>query len=69
MCVVDVGVMGQVWIHPEAPEAYVDFNTKHKCRDFEAIREWAQDRQIPAKIPKDFLEPPKEGDRIYDEIP
>jgi hypothetical protein len=39
MCTVDIGVMGQVWIHPNAPEAYVDFNTKHQCRDFEVVRQ------------------------------
>ncbi|KAJ8060844.1 hypothetical protein OCU04_009928 [Sclerotinia nivalis] len=44
MCTVDIGVMGQVWVHPETPEAYVDFNTKHRCRDFDAVRDWAKER-------------------------
>ncbi|KAH8595064.1 hypothetical protein B0O99DRAFT_652245 [Bisporella sp. PMI_857] len=39
MCQVDIGFMGQIWIHPKEPEPFVDFNTMHKCRDFEAIRE------------------------------
>jgi hypothetical protein len=69
MCTVDVGVLGQVWLHPEAPEAYVDFNTEHKCRNFEAIKGWAEVRQMPEKVPEDWLEPPKLGDRIYEEIP
>jgi hypothetical protein len=72
MCTVDIGVLGQVWFQPasaEYPEAYVDFNTKHVCRDFDAVRRWAEERQIPEQIPEDFLEPPREGDRIYNKIP
>jgi len=69
MCTVDIGVLGQVWIHPENPEAYVDFNTRHMCRDFEAIRRWAEERQMEVNVPGDFLEPPKEGERIYEEMP
>jgi len=69
MCTIDTGVLGQVWIHPDHPEAYVDFNTQHQCKNFEAIRQYAESNQLPAQIPKDFLEPQKPGDRIYDEIP
>jgi hypothetical protein len=72
MCTVDVGVLGQVWFQPvsaDEPEAYVDFNTEHVCRNFEAVRQWAEEHQIPAMVPPDFLEPPKEGDRIYRTIP
>jgi hypothetical protein len=71
MCQVDIGVLGQVWIHPEAPEPYVDFNTKHQCRDFEAVRKWAEERQMPVEeeLPGDWLEPPKLGDRVYEVIP
>ncbi|PKX96194.1 oxidase ustYa family protein [Aspergillus novofumigatus IBT 16806] len=69
MCTIDTGVLGQVWIHPDHPEAYVDFNTEHQCKNFEAIRQYAEKNQLPAQIPQDFLEPPKPGDRVYDEIP
>lgn len=34
MCIVDVGVLGQVWIYSEAPEAYVDLNTVSQCWNF-----------------------------------
>lgn len=69
MCTVDVGVLGQVWIHPDEPEAYVDFNTRHMCRDFEAIRSWAEERQMPEVVSQDWLQPPEVGDRIYEEMP
>lgn len=73
MCTVDVGVLGQVWYQPpgSSPEAFVDFNTVHKCRNFDAIRNWAEKHQLPeAKdCPADFLELPKDGDRIYQDVP
>jgi hypothetical protein len=71
MCTVDIGVLGQVWIHPKTPSPYVDFNTKHKCRDFDTIRRWAEERQVasPDQVPNDWLDPPKIGDRIYEEMP
>jgi len=71
MCTVDIGVMGQVWIHPEAPEPYVDFNSVHMCRNFEAVRKWAEERQLPfsEELPDDWLERPRKGDRVYEEMP
>lgn len=72
MCTVDIGVLGQVWFQPasaEYPEAYVDFNTEHVCRNFDAVRQWAEEHQVPERTQQDFLEPPKKGDRIYSKIP
>jgi Mycotoxin biosynthesis protein UstYa len=48
---------------------FVDFNTKHQCKNFDAIRKWAEVRQLPEETPSDYLEPPGTGDRIYSEIP
>ena len=47
----------------------MDFNTDHKCKNFEGIRQWAEVRQMPINVPQDYLQPPVEGDRIYEEIP
>lgn len=72
MCTVDTGLLGQVWWNPEAPAAFVDFNTEHKCKNYDAIRAWAEKRQLPPpeQGPPDLLEPPKPGvDTILDEIP
>jgi hypothetical protein len=69
MCTVDTGVLGQVWWNQERPQAYVDFNTRHKCKNFDAIRQWAEDRQLPEDVPPDFLQRPKEGDTVYKSIP
>ncbi|OAL52345.1 hypothetical protein IQ07DRAFT_620013 [Pyrenochaeta sp. DS3sAY3a] len=73
MCTVDVGVLGQVWYQPpdKPVQAFVDFNTMHKCRNFDAIRDWAEKHQLPnaEDTPADFLEPPKEGDRVWHTVP
>ncbi|KAF2502890.1 hypothetical protein BU16DRAFT_554922 [Lophium mytilinum] len=74
MCTVDVGVLGQIWYHPEGypMEPFVDFHTNHKCRNFEAVRAWAEKHQLPPEENVDmqhFYELPKEGDRIVSEIP
>ncbi|KAG9571559.1 hypothetical protein KCU79_g1, partial [Aureobasidium melanogenum] len=66
MCTVDIGVLGQVWWQSNTmayPEAYVDFNTRHICRNFEDIRIWAENHQVPAEPLPDFLEPPGPNDR------
>ncbi|KAE8454357.1 hypothetical protein EG329_005282 [Mollisiaceae sp. DMI_Dod_QoI] len=68
MCTVDVGVLGQVWVNRDAPEAFTDFNTRHMCRDFERVRRWAEERQMPETVPEDFLQPPKLGD-VLEAIP
>lgn len=46
MCNVDTGVLGQVWIDPEEPAAFPDFRTKHTCKNYEDIREWAERLQV-----------------------
>ena len=69
MCTVDVGIFGQVWLFPENPEPFVDFNTQHRCRNYEDIQQWAEKNQLPKDVPPDFLEPPKAGDRVYTETP
>lgn len=71
MCMPDVGVLGQIWYDKEAPKAFVDFNTKHQCRNYEEIRKWAEEHQLPAdhEVPADFLEPPEDESMVYESIP
>lgn len=69
MCTVDVGVLGQVWWNKEKPMAYPDFNTEHKCRNFEDIRRWAEENQAPRDVPDDYLISPKNWQDVYDAIP
>jgi len=69
MCTVDIGVLGQVWWDKEQPKAYPDFNTRHKCRDFEAVRQWAEEHQAPEDVPLDYLRPPLSREVVYTSIP
>jgi hypothetical protein len=75
MCNPDVGVLGQVWWQPgneSHPQAFVDFNTKHRCRDYEAVRAWAEAHQLPPEEEVDmskFYKVPEPGDTILPEIP
>ncbi|KAF1938481.1 hypothetical protein EJ02DRAFT_425704 [Clathrospora elynae] len=75
MCTPDVGVLGQVWWQPDSepdPMPFVDFNTKHRCRDYEAIQTWAKAHQLPPETEVNmsrFYEMPKPGDMVFAEIP
>lgn len=48
MCNADTGVLGQVWFDRESPTAFPDFNTKHKCKNFDDISKWAVEHQVRA---------------------
>lgn len=45
MCDADVGLITMRWVkkhdHP-----YPDFNTVHKCRDYDAVWRWLQEHQV-----------------------
>ncbi|KAJ9152067.1 Tat pathway signal sequence [Pleurostoma richardsiae] len=68
MCVVDVGVLGQIWWDTTYPKAFPDFNTKHNCRDFDKVRKWAEEHQGPEHPPEDYLRPPRRDD-VLEGIP
>lgn len=74
MCKPDIGVLGQVWWKPKDnahPMAFVDFNTKHRCRDYEGVRRWAEVHQMPPEEEVDmsrFYEQPK-PEYVYPAIP
>ncbi|KAK5700588.1 hypothetical protein LTR97_005105 [Elasticomyces elasticus] len=52
VCTADFNVFGQVWV-TDIDAAFPDFMTKHKCKDFNAIRQWAHDGQITEKQMQD----------------
>ncbi|KAF7563317.1 hypothetical protein G7046_g791 [Stylonectria norvegica] len=69
MCNVDTSVLGQVWVasdNPEDPIAFPDFNTRHVCKNYEAVKDWAEKLQAPPvdEVPDDFLAQPKPEDII-----
>jgi hypothetical protein len=46
MCTVDTGVLGQFWFDRKRPKAFPDFNTWHRCKNFDDVRAWAVGRQV-----------------------
>ncbi|CAM1510541.1 Fc.00g008760.m01.CDS01 [Cosmosporella sp. VM-42] len=69
MCNVDTGVLGQVWVasdDPNDPIAFPDFNTRHVCKNYEDVRDWAVKLQAPPneETPDDFLKLPSKEDII-----
>ena len=70
MCTMDTGVFGSVWVgnHTD-PHLFVDFNTKHVCRNFEAIRAWAERNQIPEELERDYWELPGPDVRVWEKAP
>lgn len=61
MCMMDIGVFGFVWVGNHSdPEPFIDSNTKHICRNFEEIRAWAEEHQMPTTLPEEFWEMPGE---------
>ncbi|KAH7133107.1 hypothetical protein B0J13DRAFT_93554 [Dactylonectria estremocensis] len=61
MCNVDTAVLGQVWANKEEPLAFPDFNTRHMCKNYDAVRAWSERLQeVPNKeLPVDYLALPK----------
>jgi hypothetical protein len=69
MCTVDIGVFGSVWVNKTSPHPFVDFNTKHVCRNFGQVREWAENNQMDEYVPVDFWELPGEDVHVWDVAP
>ncbi|KAJ0333981.1 hypothetical protein COL5a_000018 [Colletotrichum fioriniae] len=63
VCNVDTGVLGQVWAS-DPPAPFPDFNTKHMCKNYGAIQEWAEKLQAPPvdTLPGDYTAPPEPSD-------
>lgn len=69
MCIVDIGVLGRVWYNPSSPTPFPDFNTEHKCRNYEAVRKWAEQHQVVGGgEPEDYLRPPR-GEDVLESMP
>ena len=68
MCQPDTGVFGQYWVK-ETNELFVDFNTKHKCKNFDDLKEWVAEHQVdPRKYGMLEVEQ-RPGDIVLDRIP
>jgi hypothetical protein len=69
ICTMDIGVFGSVWVGNRSDmHTFTDFNTKHVCRNFDQIREWARLNQMQGQ-PEDFLELPGEDVKVSEFAP
>jgi hypothetical protein len=66
MCTIDIGVLSQKRWHKDDSKACVEFNTKHRCRDFDAVRQSALAHQAPDQGPQDFCKPPRRSDDVFE---
>jgi len=69
MCDVDIGVFGAVWYNASDPRPFVDFNTKHVCKNFDDVRNWATVHQSAEDLPDDYWEDPGPDVIIRPDIP
>jgi hypothetical protein len=71
MCTVDIGVFGAVWYNKTDPKPFVDFNTKHICRNFEDVRNWATEHQVLDRdeLAEDYWEEPGKEVNVRPYIP
>ncbi|KZL74637.1 tat pathway signal sequence [Colletotrichum tofieldiae] len=69
VCNADTGVLGQVWAN-DPPSPFPDFNTKHMCKNYEAIQKFAEKIQAPPAdgLPDDYIAPPGPGD-VFPQTP
>jgi hypothetical protein len=63
ICKADVGIFGSWWV--KYKDASVDFNTNHKCKNFEDIRKWAEDHQLESE----GMTQRRLGDTVLDDLP
>ncbi|KAF4609846.1 hypothetical protein G7Y89_g15777 [Cudoniella acicularis] len=45
MCDADAGILTYVWVK-DHPAPFPDFSVQHKCRDFNALKDWVTEHQI-----------------------
>ncbi|KAL7957633.1 hypothetical protein V8C34DRAFT_314644 [Trichoderma compactum] len=67
-CKPDLGVFGQYWVKDPAQGidgSFVDFNTNHKCIEWEPVREWVHAHQTL----EDMVVELQGGDKILDVAP
>lgn len=65
MCTADTGLTTYVWVEGyQLP--YPDFSTNHQCRDFERIKDWVLENDLPLDV-RSYRKPP--GVRQLDKPP
>ena len=66
MCSADIGLVGYNWVKDMA-HPVSDFNTIHRCRDFDAVRAWNLGHEISFLSPNAMER--HVDDQIFDHVP
>ncbi|KAF2767049.1 hypothetical protein EJ03DRAFT_241786, partial [Teratosphaeria nubilosa] len=45
MCTFDTSILGQWWV-ADTHRPFLDFNTEHRCKNFEDLAQWVKDHQL-----------------------
>lgn len=62
MCSSDIGLVGLSWYNLSGKTVSLPkFDTKHQCRNFDVIREWARSNQV-IDPPDDYFRQPEAHD-------
>ncbi|KAF2772217.1 hypothetical protein EJ03DRAFT_267267, partial [Teratosphaeria nubilosa] len=67
MCSFDTGIFGQWWVKDLGP--FVDFNTKHRCKNFADLARWVREHQLVTEGEDRDLVGFRDGDVRLDSIP
>jgi hypothetical protein len=54
MCTGDMGLMTYNWVQ-DNPTPYPDFDTRHRCRNFDKLLEWGEKTMLK-DVPPDALD-------------
>lgn len=70
MCHADVGLMTSHWVK-DYPRPYPNFNTWHKCRNFDDVMAYAYARQVTRPLPQKYNStwPVVPGSKFWDDAP
>lgn len=65
MCTADTSLFGQMWVNSTALRTFADFSTRHKCKNFDLVREWAIEHQSRKTDVAEY----HKGDLVIDKYP
>ncbi|KAH9835489.1 hypothetical protein Tdes44962_MAKER08547 [Teratosphaeria destructans] len=68
MCTFDTSILGQWWVE-DIHGPFLDFNTQHRCKNFEDLAQWVRDHQLVNKGEDRAMVEYQEGDVRLDTIP
>ena len=65
MCTGDVGLMTYNWVKDNS-QPYPDFDTNHRCRNFDRLLEWGENTAVKGPAPQAFNDSDRLGIRLLD---